>query len=165
MVEEIIYPGTFDPITNGHLDLVERARRLCRRVIVAVAVNALKQTIFTAEERVAIIKAALVAYPDVEVCSFEGLLVTFAIHRGVNTILRGLRAVSDFEYELQLANINRRLEPAFETLFLAPSEQFTYISSSTVREIASLGGEVSHFVPPSAEIALKNKFASQFGLG
>ncbi len=152
-----IYPGTFDPITNGHTDLVHRARRIFDRVIVAVAANPGKGPVFTLEERVGLAREALADLENVEVCAFDTLLVDFARSRKARVILRGLRAVSDFEHEIQLASINRRLAPEVETLFLTPAEQYTYISSGLVREIASLGGDVSGFVHPKVEYALRNK--------
>ncbi len=152
-----IYPGTFDPITNGHTDLVHRARRIFDRVIVAVAANPGKGPVFTLEERVGLAREALADLENVEVCAFDTLLVDFVRSRKARVILRGLRAVSDFEHEIQLASINRRLAPEVETLFLTPAEQYTYISSGLVREIASLGGDVSGFVHPKVEYALRNK--------
>ena len=152
-----IYPGTFDPITNGHTDLVHRARRIFDRVIVAVAANPGKGPVFTLEERVGLAREALADLENVEVCAFDTLLVDFVRIRKARVILRGLRAVSDFEHEIQLASINRRLAPEVETLFLTPAEQYTYISSGLVREIASLGGDVSGFVHPKVEYALRNK--------
>lgn len=152
-----IYPGTFDPITNGHTDLVHRARRIFNRVIVAVAANPGKGPVFTLEERVGLAREALADLENVEVCAFDTLLVDFVRSRKARVILRGLRAVSDFEHEIQLASINRRLAPEVETLFLTPAEQYTYISSGLVREIASLGGDVSGFVHPKVEYALRNK--------
>jgi pantetheine-phosphate adenylyltransferase len=141
-----IYPGTFDPITRGHSDLVERSARLFDKVIVALAASPSKKPVFSLEERLELTRTVLAGYENVEVCGFEGLLVEFAHQKGANIIIRGLRAVSDFEYEFQLAGMNRKLAEDIETLFLTPSEQYTYISSSLVREIASLGGDVSPFV-------------------
>jgi len=150
-----VYPGTFDPVTNGHSDLIRRASRLFDRLIVAVAANPAKQPRFDLTQRLALIKAALPDLPNVEVCSFDNLLVNFVQQRGAGVILRGLRAVSDFEYEFQLAGMNRKLAPEVETLFLTPAEKFTYISSGLVREIAALGGDVSEFVHPTVQAALK----------
>ena len=141
-----IYPGTFDPITHGHTDLIERASRLFDRVIVAVASKPGKNPLFTLDERLSLANSALAEQEGVEVCSFEGLLVEFARQKGAKVILRGLRAVSDFDYEFQLAGMNRTLAPDVETLFLTPAEQYANISSSLVREIAALGGDVSPFV-------------------
>lgn len=152
-----IYPGTFDPITNGHSDLIARASRLFDRVIVAVAENTSKTTTFTAEERVQLAMDVLRDTPGVEVYPFDTLLVDFAARHQANVILRGLRAVSDFEYEFQLAGMNRRLAPTIETLFLTPSEQYTYISSSLIKEIASLGGDVSEFVHDHVKAALNTR--------
>jgi len=153
-----VYPGTFDPITNGHTDLVHRALRLFDRVVVAVAVNAGKEPICGVDERVALVKEALGGAQRVEVVSFDTLLVDFVRDIGAGIILRGLRAVSDFEYEFQLAGMNRRLAPDIETVFLTPAEQYSYISSSLVREIARLGGDVSEFVHPAVKAALSSKF-------
>lgn len=147
MQNTAIYPGTFDPITFGHMDLVERASRLFKRVIVAVAVNANKKPLFSLDERVDMAKTVLSVYPNVEVCGFKSLLTDFAKQQGANIILRGLRAVSDFDYEFQLAGINRRIAPDLESLFLMPAERYTYISSRLVREISALGGNVKEFVP------------------
>ena len=152
-----IYPGTFDPITMGHSDLVCRASGLFDRVIVAVAANPKKSPLFSLEERVSMAQQVLRGTANVTVCSFDTLLVDMAREQGANIILRGLRAVSDFEYEFQLAGMNRRLAPDIETLFLTPGEKFTYISSGLVREIASLGGDVAEFVDPLVETALKEK--------
>ncbi len=152
-----LYPGTFDPITNGHTDLVQRAARLFDTVVVAVAAVSGKQPVFSLEERVALAKEALAEVSNVEVCGFDSLLVEFMRERGASVILRGLRAVSDFEYEFQLASMNRHLDPDVETVFLTPAEQYSFISSSLVREIASLGGDVSAFVHPAVAAALNNR--------
>jgi pantetheine-phosphate adenylyltransferase len=149
-----IYPGTFDPITNGHSDLVQRATHMFQRVIVAVAANAGKSPAFSLEERVAMARTALAGLDKVEVCGFDTLLVEFSKSKGAQVILRGLRAVSDFEFEFQLAGMNRKLAPGIETVFMMPAEQYTYLSSSFVREIASLDGDVSEFVHPEVEKAL-----------
>jgi len=154
-----IYPGTFDPITNGHIDLVIRASKLFERVIVAVAINPSKEPAFTLEKRVGLAKETLAGLDNVDVCGFDGLLIDVARQQGAEVILRGLRAVSDFEHEFQLAGMNRRMEPNVETLFLTPAEQFSYISSSLVREIASLGGDVSDFVAPEVAKALAEMYA------
>lgn len=153
----VIYPGTFDPITNGHIDLVHRASKLFDRIIVAIAINPGKAPTFTLDERVALAEQTLANLDNVEVSGFEGLLIDVAKQKGANVILRGLRAVSDFEHEFQLAGMNRKMNPEIETLFLTPAEQYTYISSSLVREIASLGGDVSEFVAPCVVDALKRK--------
>ncbi len=152
-----IYPGTFDPVTLGHSDLVARAARLFDHVIVAVAPNTSKQTVFSLDERLSMAHTVLAEYPNVEVCTFEGLLVEFARTREASVILRGLRAVSDFEYEFQLAGMNRKLASDIETMFLTPAEQYTYISSSLVREIATLGGNVAPFVHDTVRAELMNK--------
>lgn len=152
-----IYPGTFDPITNGHADLVQRACRLFDQVVVAIASGSGKGPVFTLEERVALAKEVLDECDNVEVCGFDTLLVDFMHARGAQVIIRGLRAVSDFEYEFQLASMNRNLAPDAETVFLTPAEQFSFISSSLVREIAALGGDVSAFVHPSVMTALSKR--------
>ena len=152
-----IYPGTFDPITNGHIDLVIRASKLFEQVIVAVAINPTKKPAFTLIERVDLAKQTLQHLPNIEVCGFEGLLVDAAREKGAQVIIRGSRAVSDFEHEFQLAGMNRHMEPNVETMFLTPAEQFSYISSSLVREVSTLGGDVSAFVAPCVAEALNNK--------
>jgi len=152
-----VYPGSFDPITRGHDDLIRRARSFADRVIVAVAVNVSKQPLFTLEERVALINQA-VADPSVQVQAFDGLLADFARRAGATVIVRGLRAVSDFEYEFQMALMNRNLAPGVETVFLVPAYDLTYLSSSLVREVARFGGDVSALVHPAVRQALKQKF-------
>jgi pantetheine-phosphate adenylyltransferase len=152
-----IYPGTFDPITNGHSDLIERAARLFDKVIVAVAENPGKGATFSLEERVALATEVLAGIDNVEVMGFNSLLVDFVHEQGAQVIMRGLRAVSDFEYEFQLAGMNRRLAPEIETLFLTPAEQYAYISASLVREIASHGGDVSSFVHAKVGAALRER--------
>lgn len=152
-----IYPGTFDPITNGHVDLVQRACRLFDHVIVAIAAGGAKGPVFTLEERVALAQEVLTGCDNMEVCGFDSLLVDFMQDKGARVIIRGLRAVSDFEYEFQLASMNRKLAPEVETVFLTPAEQFSFISSSLVREIAALGGDVSAFVHPKVAAALNNR--------
>lgn len=154
----VLYPGTFDPITKGHMDLVGRAAKLFDRVVVAVAASPKKNPAFTLEQRVELAREVLKDYPNVEVVGFSTLLAHFADEVGANVLLRGLRAVSDFEYEFQLANMNRALAPSMESLFLTPAEHLSYISSSIVREIALLGGDVSKFVSPVVEAALVKKF-------
>jgi pantetheine-phosphate adenylyltransferase len=150
-----VYPGTFDPVTNGHLDLVERGRRHVDRLIVAILRNEDKRPMFTLDERAAFLRSAVAVWPDVEVDSFDGLLVDYAREVGASMILRGLRAVSDFEYELQMAMMNRRLAPRLETVFLMPSEAYSYVSSRLVREVARLGGDLRGLVPPAVEAALR----------
>ena len=157
-MRSVVYPGTFDPITNGHSDLIDRASRLCDRVLVAVAEDTAKAPTFATPQRVALACDVCSKIPNVEVVSFSGLLVEFARTSKVHVIMRGLRAVSDFEYEFQLAGMNRRMAPDIETLFLTPAEQYAYISSSLVREIARLGGDVSAFVAPSVHAALQERF-------
>ncbi|MDA8095719.1 MAG: pantetheine-phosphate adenylyltransferase [Betaproteobacteria bacterium] len=145
---KVVYPGTFDPITRGHEDLIRRAAGLFDEVIVAVAANRAKVPFFSVDERVAMAKDVLCELPRVRVCGFEGLLMDFVRKAQARIVLRGLRAVSDFEYEFQLAGMNRNLSADVETLFLTPSEQYMFISASMVREIAFLGGDVSRFVHP-----------------
>jgi len=153
-----VYPGSFDPITKGHEDLIHRSLEFVDQLIVAVAVNVSKQPLFSLEERVALIKAA-VSDERVDVRSFEGLLAEFAKTVGAAVIVRGLRAVSDFEYEFQMALMNRNLAPKIETVFLVPAFDLTYLSSSLVREVARFGGDVSALVDPAVQKALKRKFA------
>jgi len=153
-----IYPGTFDPITNGHLDLVARASKLYDRVIVAVAESRGKAPLFTVNERVELVRHVTVEFPNVDVIGFNNLLVDCAKAHNADVILRGLRAVSDFEYEFQLAGMNRRLSPELETVFLTPAEQYEFISSSMIREIAKLNGDVSDFVPERVKQCLHEKF-------
>jgi len=150
-----VYPGTFDPITCGHFDLIERAARFYDRLVIAVADNRNKTSLFTLEERVALAKTVTAHMPNVEVTGFSGLLVDFVQEINGQVLLRGLRAVSDFEYEFQLASMNRKLAPNVETMFMTPAEQFSFISSSLVREISALGGDVSDFVHPIVSQALK----------
>jgi pantetheine-phosphate adenylyltransferase len=152
-----IYPGTFDPITHGHSDLVQRATQLFDHVIVAVAANPSKTPAFTLTERLEMARLALADLPSIEICSFDTLLVDFVKSRNAQVILRGLRAVSDFEYEFQLAGMNRNLAPAIETLFLMPAEHYAYISSSLVREVAALGGDISGFVHEGVKAALYDR--------
>jgi pantetheine-phosphate adenylyltransferase len=152
-----IYPGTFDPITNGHKDLVRRAAGIFDHVIVAIASNPGKTPMFTLEERVALARRVLADIPNVEVEGYTGLTVDFARQRGMNVVVRGLRAVSDFEFEFQLANMTRHLEREIETVFLTPQEQFTFISSTLIREIAVYGGNVSEFVDPIVAAELRKK--------
>ncbi len=153
-----VYPGSFDPVTKGHEDLIRRSLAFVDRVVVAVAVNVAKQPLFTLEERVRLIRET-VRLPGVDVQSFDGLLVEFARRIGASVIVRGLRAVSDFEYEFQMALMNRNLDPKLETVFLVPAFDLTYLSSSLVREVARFGGDVSQLVHPEVQQALKRKFA------
>jgi len=152
-----VYPGTFDPITNGHIDLCERAARLFDEIVLAVAVDTGKQTFFDLETRLEMANSVFSDRPEVLVEPFEGLLVDFAHQRGAQIILRGLRAVSDFEYEFQLAGMNRSLNREIETMFLTPAEQYAFLSSSLVREVAMLGGDVSNFVHPMVADALMER--------
>ncbi len=153
-----VYPGTFDPITNGHVDLVGRAAPLFERIIVGVAESPAKGPAFPLTERVEFARQALAAHANVQVSGFDGLLAHFVRDIGAGVLLRGLRAVSDFEYEFQLASMNRHLIPGVETLFLTPAEQYGFISSSLVREIGRLGGDVSAFVPPAVQLALNSRW-------
>lgn len=157
MNRSAVYPGTFDPITRGHEDLVRRAATIFDRIVIAIAVNPGKTPLFSADERVALARGVLADVPGVEVASYTGLTVDFARDHGLTVIIRGLRAVSDFEFEFQLANMNRHISPGMETVFLTPKEQFTFISSTLVREIATLGGDVSKFVHPLVEDAFKSR--------
>jgi len=158
---KVVYPGTFDPFTRGHEDLVRRASRLFDTVIVAIADSKRKGPLFTAAERVAMAREVLAAYPNVRVMGFAGLLMDFVHSIDATVILRGLRAVSDFEYEFQMAGMNRNLYPEVETLFLTPAEQYLFMSSTIVREIASLGGDVSSFVSPIIAARLAEKFGGR----
>ncbi|HBM84270.1 MAG TPA: pantetheine-phosphate adenylyltransferase [Halieaceae bacterium] len=154
----VIYPGTFDPITNGHVDLTERAARLFGKVVVAIAHSEKKTPLFDLEERVALCQASLQHLENVEVVGFSNLLIDFVHSQGSRCVLRGLRAVADFEYEFQLANMNRALDREFESIFLTPSEHLSYISSSLVREIAALNGDITPFVPEPVARALQERF-------
>jgi pantetheine-phosphate adenylyltransferase len=154
----VIYPGTFDPITNGHVDLTERAARLFGKVVVAIAHSEKKTPMFNLEERVSLCRQSLQHLHNVEVVGFSNLLIDFAQSQGSRCVLRGLRAVADFEYEFQLANMNRAMNPEFESVFLTPSEHLSYISSSLVREIAMLNGDITPFVPEPVARALEEKF-------
>ncbi|NOT84417.1 MAG: pantetheine-phosphate adenylyltransferase [Methylococcaceae bacterium] len=156
-----IYPGTFDPVTNGHLDLIARAAKIYNEVIVAIAENKGKTPLFSLSERVALVEATTHDFTNVRVIGFDNLLVDCAKQQGANVILRGLRAVSDFEYEFQLAGMNRRLSPELETMFLTPAEQYEFISSSMIREIARLKGDVGIFVPDIVHQQLIAKFSQE----
>ncbi len=155
----VIYPGSFDPLTNGHLDVIQRAIKLFDKVIVAVAQNESKQPLFNLEERVALAKQAIGHLPQVEVDSFDGLLVNYVESRGGQAVVRGLRAISDFEFEFQLALMNRKLNERVETIFMMPKDTYTFLSSRIVKEIARLGGDVSSFVPAHVQTALKTKLS------
>ena len=152
-----IYPGSFDPITNGHLDIVERACHLFDRVVVTIARNSSKQPLFTEKERLDLIRQSVKSFKQVEVDSFEGLLVEYAKKKKATAVVRGLRAISDYEYELQMALMNRKLEPQLETVFMMPAEAYSYLSSRLVREIAQLGGPIQGLVPPIVERRLRAK--------
>lgn len=158
MKKTVVYPGTFDPLTNGHFDLVQRASRLFEQVIVAVAKNTSKTPLFNLNKRIELAKSALQGFSNVKVTGFEGLLIDCARQNQAHVILRGLRAVSDFEYEFQLASMNRNMMPELETLFLTPAEQYSFISANLVREIAKLRGDVSKFVPPIVALALEKAY-------
>lgn len=154
---KILYPGTFDPITNGHVDLVTRAVKLFDEVVIAVASGHHKKPLFNFEERVALVETVFADLPQVSVIGFEGLLVDFMREKNATAVLRGLRAMSDFEYEFQLANMNRELDENFEAVFLTPSQNYSFISSTMIREIAKLGGDVSKFVPDCVAEAFTQK--------
>ena len=156
-----IYPGSFDPITNGHFDVLQRAARLFDRVTVAVAISTTKNSLFSTEQRVELIRANLVELPNVDVVSFDGLLVEFARKQKAQAIIRGLRALSDFEFEFNMALMNRHLEPQVETIFVMPKEAYSYTSSSLVKQIAKLGGDIAHFVPANVATALKQAMAQR----
>jgi pantetheine-phosphate adenylyltransferase len=158
-----IYPGSFDPITNGHIDILKRALLLFDRVIVAVAQNVRKQALFTAEERAAMIRASVGDEPRVEIDAFSGLLVDYAQKRGAGVLIRGLRAIADFEYEFQFAHMNRHLAPTVETVFLMTDDESFYVSSSLVKEVAAMGGDITRIVPPAVVRALKKKLNNRTG--
>ena len=152
-----IYPGSFDPLTNGHVDIIERGSRIFDSIIVAILVNSEKAPLFSEQERIEIIHDVFKDRPNVKVETFHGLLVDYAKRKHASVIVRGLRAVSDFEYEFQMALMNRHLEPALETVFMMPAEQYTYISSRLIKEVFSLGGAISGLVPPVVEDRLRAK--------
>jgi pantetheine-phosphate adenylyltransferase len=152
-----VYPGSFDPFTNGHLDLVERGSKIFDKLIVAILLNAEKDPLFTIKERVEMLQAATSHCPNVTVDTFNGLLVDFAVHRQARVILRGLRAISDFEYEMQMSLMNRNLDANLETMFMMPNVDYTFISSRLIREVVALGGNVSGLVPPIVEERLRTK--------
>lgn len=156
-----MYPGTFDPMTNGHSDLIRRASHMFEHVVVAIASNPKKKPLFSLEERVAMAKQILAPYENVSIVGYDNLTIFFAKEHNLNVIMRGLRAVSDFEFEFQLASMNRELDESIETIFLTPDEKFSYISSSMVREISSLEGDVSKFVDPLVVTALKKRYGQQ----
>ena len=156
-----VYPGSFDPLTNGHVDIISRGARLFDRIIVAILVNAEKSPLFTMDERVDITRSVFKTHSNVEVDTFDGLLVDYVERRDAQVIVRGLRAVSDFEFEFQMALMNRRLRPAIETVFMMPAEQYTYISSRLIKEVFALGGRVQGLVPDIVEARLREKVAAQ----
>jgi len=159
----VVYPGSFDPLTNGHLDLIERAVKLFDRVVVAIAENEAKHPLFSLQERKTLVEASLVGLPNVEVETFTGLLVDYVDRRGGQAILRGLRAVSDFEFEFQLALMNRKLNQRVETIFMMPKDTYTFLSSRVIKEIARLGGEVACFLPRPVQDALAAKLSAVCG--
>jgi pantetheine-phosphate adenylyltransferase len=159
MHRKAIYPGSFDPLTNGHLSLIQRGLKIFDGLVVAVLNNVAKTPLFTVQERKDLIRAAVGDDPRVEVDSFDSLLVTYAKKRGIHTVLRGLRAVSDFEYEFQLANVNRKLDPEFESVFVMTGEDYFFVTGKLVREVASFGGDVSGMVPPVVAEGLRKKFS------
>ncbi|MDO2949274.1 pantetheine-phosphate adenylyltransferase [Aeromonas simiae] len=161
MSNRVIYPGTFDPVTNGHTDLINRAAHLFDEVIVGVAASPSKRPLFDLEERVALLQQVTAAQPNVTVVGFSGLLVEFARQHGANVLIRGLRAVSDFEYEFQLANMNRRLMPELESVFLTPAQENSFISSSLIKEVALHGGDIDQFVDPLVAKAINAKLAAR----
>jgi pantetheine-phosphate adenylyltransferase len=161
MPRKAIYPGSFDPLTNGHLSLIQRGLKIFDGLVVAVLKNPSKTPLFTVQERKDLIRAAVGEDARVEVDSFDSLLVTYAKKRGIHTVLRGLRAVSDFEYEFQLANVNRKLDPEFESVFVMTGEDYFFVTGKLVREVASFGGDVSGMVPPVVADGLRAKFAGK----
>lgn len=161
LMRRAIYPGSFDPVTNGHLDVIDRARKLFDQVIVAVAHNEQKQPLFTLEERLELLRGTIGNLDRVQIAPLDGLLVDFAVQQRATAVIRGLRAVSDFEFEFQMALMNRKLEASVETIFLMPKEEYTYLSSRIVKEIARLGGDIEGLVPPPVRRALAEKFGQQ----
>lgn len=156
-----VYPGTFDPMTKGHLDVINRSRKLFSQIIILIAHHDEKDPLFSIEEREEMIKESIDNLENVTVDSYDGLLVDYALKNDVNVVIRGLRAISDFEYEFQMALMNRKLSPDVETVFLVPHESFTYLSSSLIKEIISVGGDISHFVPSIVKQSLENKFKKE----
>jgi pantetheine-phosphate adenylyltransferase len=161
LMRHCIYPGTFDPITYGHMDVLQRAAKLFDRVTVAIAHNAGKSPLFTAEQRLEMVKPNLARFPNVSATTFAGLLVDFALEQKADAIIRGLRALSDFEFEFNMALMNRHLQPKIETIFVMPNEQFSYTSSTLVKQVALYGGDVKHFVPPNVADALRRAFTER----
>jgi len=161
-VSRIVYPGTFDPITNGHLDVVARALHLFDEVVLGIAADSTKRSLFSLEERKALAEASMGSLAGkVRVVAFQGLLVDFVQKQGAHAILRGLRAISDFEFEFQMALMNRKLDDKIETIFLMPKDSYTYLSSTIIKEVGRLGGDISAFVPPVVEAAMRRKFARE----
>ena len=160
MANAAIYPGSFNPVTNGHIDLIKRASRIFENVIVAVADNSRKSPLFTIEERMDMVRQAVAGMKNITVESFDGLMVDYARRKKINVIIRGLRMISDFEYEFQMALTNRRLADTIETVFLMPSENYSYVSSTLLKEAASLGGDISAFVPDTVQKRLKERLQS-----
>ncbi len=158
-----VYPGTFDPVTNGHLDLADRGRRHFDRLVIAILGNEEKEPLFTVDQRIQLLREAVADWDNVEVDSFDGLLVDYARKVGATMILRGIRAVTDLEYEMQMAMMNRRMDPKLETVFVVPSETYSYVSSRIVREVASLGGSTEGLVPQNVEVALSRHFKRSGG--
>ena len=156
-MKKALFPGSFDPVTNGHVDVIARATKLFDKIIVTVAVNAEKNPMFTVEERVDLLEKVCADFPEVEIASFNGLLVDAVTQFDVTAVIRGLRAISDFEYEFQMAMMNRSLDPRCETVFLMPGPSYSFLSSRMIKEIASLGGDISSFVPKIVADALENK--------
>ena len=156
-----IYPGSFDPITNGHLDVIGRASRLADRLVVGVLLNANKNPLYAIEERVEMTREAVKGYPNIEVTHFDGLLVEFAERESARIIVRGIRAISDYEFELQMALMNRRLRPELETVFLMAAEQYSFVSSRIIKEVARLGGNIGGMVPPHVEARLRARFSKE----
>jgi pantetheine-phosphate adenylyltransferase len=160
-----IYPGSFDPITNGHLDLIQRGARLFDKLIVSILRHDAKEPLFTLEERIEMLREVVHVYPNVEVDSFGGLLVDYAAQRSATVVMRGIRAISDYEYELQMALMNRRLSPELETIFLMSNEAYSFISSRLVKEVFGLGGDITGLVPPSVEARLKRRLSKTIHKG
>ncbi len=160
-----VYPGSFDPITNGHLDLIQRGSRLFNRLIVSILRNEGKEPLFSVEERMEMLREVVQVYPNVEVDSFDGLLVDYAAARQATVLLRGIRAISDYEYELQMALMNRRLAPEIETVFMMAHEAYSFISSRLVKEVFSLGGSISGLVPPPVEARLQQRLSKSINKG
>jgi pantetheine-phosphate adenylyltransferase len=158
LMRHCIYPGTFDPLTNGHLDVLDRATRLFDRITVAIARNPGKGPLFSPEQRLALVQANITQYPHVTAVLFDGLLVEFAIAQKADALIRGLRALSDFEFEFNMALMNRHLQPKIETIFVMPHEQYSYTSSSLVKQVARYGGDIAHFVPANVSTALATAF-------